>query len=490
MKTFTIELTITARVILTVFVLMILAFALIVLGLFDFTNKLHIYVVLFIILSSTFLLIYRGKKQLDPFSPLFGLTILLFLYSFSSALFVEVNQANFAGDSISTDTLLIYYISCLVALVGLNGGALMAKYSNFGWCAVTKYDLFSRSKDTFYNKAITYAVLFGLILLPFFYSYFDITNIPSYAERALASRVERLANPASGIKEIFTVYLPVTLILVATILLFFRSDKKIIKILATFIFLLYVFRNTLAGWRSLVVTPVMLAVIYYHYRIKRLTLWLLLIVGISLYIFMNVLSFARVTSDPKEMVEIIANEFSENIVERLNIVSSSELQVGSNLMRLIEGIDKGEASYSWGTSILTEILVFVPKALMPNRPLPLGEKYVEIFHPGELLEGAGYGMFIVQEGYWALGIFGVLLFMFIYGWIVEKIYQLFINNMGYDAAVFCYGMVYLSLVLFAVRSGIILNFKTAIMNCLPLILILVLPSFFRGRSLKNNHRPM
>jgi oligosaccharide repeat unit polymerase len=191
---------------------------------------------------------------------------------------------------------------------------------------------------------------------------------------------------------------------------------------------------------------------------------------------MGLVSFIRSTSDPFEMGELLRDEVAENGLDRLSLVSSGELQVGSNFMRLIEGIKDGETTYTWGTSIATEILVFVPKALIPNRPLSLSEKYVEVFHPGELETGAGYGLFILQEGYWAFGLFGVFLFMFCYGWVLERIYLLFMNYVKYDVAVMCYSMVYMTLALYAVRTGTILNFKAALIDCLPFILVLLLPS--------------
>ena len=77
-------------------------------------------------------------------------------------------------------------------------------------------------------------------------------------------------------------------------------------------------------------------------------------------------------------------------------------------MELITGIRAGRTSYTYGSSVITEFLVFIPRAVYPNRPLPLSERFVDIFYPGVREAGGGHGSFYLQEGYWALGVPGYL----------------------------------------------------------------------------------
>jgi oligosaccharide repeat unit polymerase len=128
------------------------------------------------------------------------------------------------------------------------------------------------------------------------------------------------------------------------------------------------------------------------------------------------------------------------------------------------------------------MLVFIPRAFFPDRPLPLGELFVETFYPGVRDEGGGYGFFILQEGYWSFGIVGVFAFMFLYGWCTNKIYQLFTKYRNFDIVVLWYASIYSVMVIAAVRSGILISLKTILMNSLPFILYLKLPYIMTGTN--------
>ena len=144
-------------------------------------------------------------------------------------------------------------------------------------------------------------------------------------------------------------------------------------------------------------------------------------------------------------------------------------------MRQIKGINDGETSYTYGLSVINEILVFIPRAIFPNRPLPLSEKFVETYYPGVRDMGGGYGFFCLQEGHWAFGIFGIFVFMFFYGKVVQKLYLIFLASDNSLIANFVYSQAYFCLVVVAVRSGIIGNFKALLMNLIPFIIIYFLP---------------
>jgi oligosaccharide repeat unit polymerase len=157
-----------------------------------------------------------------------------------------------------------------------------------------------------------------------------------------------------------------------------------------------------------------------------------------------------------------------------SLSSSGELAVGQNLMRLISGIQLGETNFTFGASVVSDVLVFLPRSVYPGRPLPLSEKFVEVFYPGVLESGGGYGFFILQDGYWAFGIAGVFIFMLAYGWAVQRIYLAFMKHLTSDLAVFAYSAVYSAIVLAAVRTGTLGSFKGAMINAMPFIVLWLL----------------
>jgi oligosaccharide repeat unit polymerase len=247
------------------------------------------------------------------------------------------------------------------------------------------------------------------------------------------------------------------------------------KLVGVSIFGTYILTNTLAGWRGVVISAAVIPLVFYHYRVKRISKTKAVIVLVLAYLFINGLSVVRFTSDPKQMLDAMREEILDQSFRFADLKSSGELLVGTNLMRLISGLEDGITDFTYGSSVVTELLVFVPRAIYPNRPLPLSEKFVYVFYPHIYSSGGGYGFFILQEGFWAFGLVGVFLFLFIYGWSVQVVYQWFKKNMQYDCVALLYSGIYFSLVLNSVRTGLIVSYKSALMNALPFLLLAYLP---------------
>jgi oligosaccharide repeat unit polymerase len=250
--------------------------------------------------------------------------------------------------------------------------------------------------------------------------------------------------------------------------------QRSLRLLGLGIFLTYIIANTLAGWRGAVVAALLIPLFYYHYRIKPLGVRAALVGGLVIYVFVNALSVVRVSSNPIEMIQLMRDNIGSNGLKFASLSSSGELMVGNNLVRLISGIQSGETEFTHGRSVLDGVLVLVPRALYPNRPLALSEEFVEVFYPGVLESGGGRGLFILQDGYWAFGVFGVFVSMVLYGWLVQAIYVRFMRGLSSDLAVLCYSAVYGALVLAAVRTGVISSLKGAFVDSIPFIILWIL----------------
>lgn len=445
-------------------------------GVIDLTIRIQAFVAAYISIALIFLNKYRGSKSIDFFSPAIGLVVLLFLYSLSSALYVESTGVTAQNDPVSDDTILLYYYSCIAGLLGLAFGMLWAQRFILKTRSLSFISGLLINNRIFYKKLTFLVVITSVLFFPKIFPWFNFTKVPSYAERALIMRLERMDNSASGLIETFFTNLPITLILCLATYFIFKKQNYLYKSAGLIVLLSYLIRNTMAGWRGQVMAAVLIPVIYYHYQVRRINALAACIAGLAVYLFINILSLVRSTSDISEMYYIVSNQLKMGDLKFLSLASSSELLVGTNLLRLISGIEQGESSYTYGLSILSEFLVYIPKALLSSRPLSLSENFAATFYPGVLEEGGGLGFFFLQEGYWISGVSGVFILTFVYGWAVQKIYQWVINNQKYNIVTFAYVSIYNVLILSAVRSGLFANFKIMLMGLIPFILIAYLPT--------------
>jgi oligosaccharide repeat unit polymerase len=441
----------------------------------EIMNRFHQYVLIFCILGYIFIRLNFLKGNFDVFSPAIGLTVLLFLYSTISALYIEEKGLTYYGDIIDSRTTDLYYLTCLTGLIGIAVGILLTKIIRIDFNKFKLIRKFLIKNKEFRKKIFFFTILISIPLSFKLFPLFNFINVPSYYERALALRVERLDDISSGISETFLLNLPITLILCCSTLLIFSTKRIVYIFLGFFILFSYLAQNTLAGWRGQVVAAAIIPVMYYHYRIKRISLKKAAFAGMAVLIFMNTLSFVRNTSDPMEMIDLVVDAVKSDDTNFIKIQSSTELYTAMNLHRLISGIENGDTTYTYGYSIITELMVFIPKIIFPSRPLALSELFVETFYPGIFEKGGGYGFFFLQEGYWAFGILGVLFFMIFYGWCVQTIYNWIKKNIEYDIIIFIYSSIYYVLVVSAVRTGVILLFKSVIIGLLPFIIVVYLP---------------
>jgi oligosaccharide repeat unit polymerase len=434
-----------------------------------------LFVSIYLTIAFVFMVRYKGTGSLDLFSPAPGLVLLLFLYSVASALYVESLGTTYDGDLVSSGVMVTYYISCILGLAGMAIGMLVAQRCKNSFENMIIIERFRIDNHTLLRKLILYGTAAAIVFSPFIYNSFNFLEVSSYYERALILRLERRELFTSGLSEYFLVILPLTLVLCMATLLMFRAKRIYAKFLGIAIFGTYILTNTLAGWRGVVISAAVIPLVFYHYRIRRISKAKAAIVLVLVYLFINGLSVVRFTSSPKQMLNAMREEILDRGFTFAKIGSPGEFLTGTNLMRLISGLEDGETDFTYGSSVVSELLVFIPRAIYPNRPLPLGERFADVFYPKVYRVGGGYGFFMLQEGFWAFGLFGVFLFLAIYGWSVQMVYQWFRKNMQYDCIALLYSGIYFSLVLNSVRSGLIGSYKSALMNVLPFLLLTYSP---------------
>ena len=147
-----------------------------------------------------------------------------------------------------------------------------------------------------------------------------------------------------------------------------------------------------------------------------------------------------------------------------------------NWNNLLSSADTTHPSTVVFDGIFGEVLVFIPRIFYPNRPAPISEYFLDVFYPGVREQGLGYGFFCLQEGFWCFGLFGVVIYMTIYSYIVYSIYLYFISHTNNDFSIIAYSLAYYTLVLISIRSGVVGNFKATIILMMPLILLRMAPN--------------
>jgi oligosaccharide repeat unit polymerase len=428
----------------------------------------------YLVLLTICLYLSKERPTSDVLSPGVIFPLVLLAYSVASSLFVhEFGSTNF-GYPVGPDIIRTFY-GC--GLIGL-GAFFCGRYLSvrFPIWHFNNSEIAETDESPTRDKIIVYALLSGLLCAPFIATAFNVLSQQSYAERALQSRIEDMEDSASGLKQVFLMSTPVTLIVCASSLLMFDRGRGIlIRCAGAIVIALNLGANLLAGWRGNLMMTLSLVGIYYHYRVRRFRLSHLMVGSALIYVLVNAMALMRISSDPLEMMDALNGDIGRNSFGFLSLTRSGELLTGTNLMRQIGGVRDGELKYSFGETVLDDILVFIPRPLYPERPLPSSEKFVEIFYPGVRETGGGYGFFILQEGHWVAGYFGVFVMMCAFGYLVYSVYWVFLSYQNSLGAVFAYALVYPILCVFSVRSGVVDSLKAAMIALIPVMLLWVLP---------------
>ncbi len=454
------------------FGVLVLALLLAIVTLQDFPPRLTLFVCGYVAIAFGYFALAHADRRFDVLHPAVGLFLLLFLYSLSSALFVETERTTFFGESLLPQVDALYYWICIAGAAGLAlglGARCLGGAPDSRAQAVAPADN-AALRSTMVGCCVVLCVLF----LPFIAPKFNFFSVHSYYEVALSSRIERIGDETLGTVDVLTLYLPLTLLLaLCAYAIQSAAVRPVLRVLALTAFLAYVATGFLAGERYTILYCGLVLLAYRHFRIRRIGFLQAAVAGALAYFLMNLVPIIRGSTDPAQMLLALQDAIHARGWADFSLTYSNELLTATNLHRHIQGMLLGETHYNYGYSLVTDLLVWIPRLLYPNRPLPTSEQFVEVFYPGVRDIGGGYGFFILQEGYWAFGIFGAFLFMAVFGWILDGIYRLVVRFQQYDLVVFLYAAIYADLVMASVRSGVVGSFKAALLRAVPFALVLL-----------------
>lgn len=464
----------------SVVILLILAFVFI----FGLPLRAQLFTIGFVIIVSLFQL--KRNNNTDIFFPKIPLLALFYLYTLVGILIAENLGTDSLGTTIEDATKDQYVISTLIGAFGLCLGFFFASFKKDTYTKIpTKY-----SNNIIYKVIILYIFIALVINFSGIIEKYNFINVQSYAERAYSYRLERRESSASGLYEVFLVDSPVLFINFFSILLFFKNYNKtsLLKYLILFPFFACVFTATLSGFRSTLVTVFLPFIFLYHYQIKQLVitkskLLLYVLAGGSVYVIINLLALLRGSSNVRDMYEFGVNYISQYGFSFLSLEKSGELSTSINLMLLIQGINDGETFFTYGKSIIDEILVFIPLYFFPGRPYSVSEQFVLTFYPHVYEAGGGLGQYCLLEGYWAFGNFGVFLTSVFFSFILVKVYYRISPYLAISPIfVILYSQIFDKMVVAVVRGGYIGAIKGAIISGIVVVFAIYLSKFLKKRE--------
>ena len=434
--------------------------------------RLTLYVCAYATIAMGYFAYTAADHGFDVLHPSFGLFLLLFLYSLSSALFVETEKTTFYNEPLIADVYPLYYWACIAGAAGL---ALGLSARRLGGVRVSEVKSIKVKSNTELRRTMLWSCLvLCVIFSPFIYQKFNFISVRSYYEVALSSRVERLADDSAGVMDVLTQYLPLTLLLATCAYAIQDTQVKVWQRVAALVaFGAYVLTGFLAGERYTILYCGVVMLAYRHFRVQRVSALQAIAGGLIGYVLMNLIPIVRGSSDPALMLQALMDTLGKQGLTDFSLTYSNELVTAANLHRHIQGILLGETTHNYGYSLVTDLLVWIPRLIYPDRPLPISEQFVEVFYPGVRDLGGGYGFFIIQEGYWAFGVFGAFLFMALFGWIVDGLYRQVLKFQQYDLVLFLFAAAYADIVTASIRSGIVGSFKAGMLHAFPFVFVLL-----------------
>lgn len=186
---------------------------------------------------------------------------------------------------------------------------------------------------------------------------------------------------------------------------------------------LMVFVQMAMGKRSSVLVMLLATLIFVHYSIRRFRVREILFLGLLAFMGLNLYGFLR-SSDYKSLGHLISKTSGQLVYlaesGKLGQSAFYTLTVGEFVVpfetfpQMIRSVGT-EVEPLLGISFLRAPLYYIPKAVFPERPLPLANWYMKTFYGDEFGLNEGRAFFFLSEGYLNFGIAGVFLVMSLWG---------------------------------------------------------------------------
>lgn len=405
----------------------------------------------------------HSDGKIDFLEPYYVVIALFSLYVWTSA-FAEVYSN---GKFLSI--LPIYYLCTILGIIGFIVGYRYRQNRNHNMKSIFLFTM-NFSFNKFYRILFVFTIIFVILSYQSLINLFNLSNIRSYVEAAALHRMVRTS--ASGVTEFLQ---EVSILFILGSLLIRSFVRKKLSIISTILFGIYAVIGIMSGGKSLVIQFVTLLLIYYNYNVKRISLKPIVICFLILLSFSTIINHVRSTTSIPVMAELAVDLYKTDLIYLTPLMNGELTGPPRTLMNVIKDIESEHMDYSFGfTTYIPDLISFIPRIIYPDRPLPGPENYMETFHPGALQQGLGEGYSMLTEGYWAFGLIGVFIGMFLYGIIISVFYEILQRNLDNGVMIFVYALAFFPLITTATRTGLIGALKGTAMVIVPFLFIIYL----------------
>lgn len=325
--------------------------------------------------------------------------------------------------------------------------------------------------------AVTDLLMSGLFLVfifinidTFFDMIFNFGYGISYIETAIRSERTIISGPLALFNSYFTLFLvgyPS-----------YRMFKTgIVSLFDILIFLVVAVFSITSGYRTTLIYIAFSWLVFFNYKRGFLGIKSLSVLGCVMFFGMILLGNIRSKSNIFDMYYL----FLENGISYFKLSSSGEFfNTVNTFFDYIELIGNGSYSFNWGYTWLVDLLLYIPTFLFPDRPLPWPEQYMLDFQPFAPV-GTGHGWFILNDGYMSFGIIGIIIEMYLMGYVLSKANMYFMQRLNKPLFMFIY-VIFLSFVFMMVRSGFLGSVKNFLLEIIPFVLIIFISNKIRFKK--------
>jgi hypothetical protein len=210
------------------------------------------------------------------------------------------------------------------------------------------------------------------------------------------------------------------------------------------------------GFRSAIALPILQFVVAWNYTRKRLPPGKIALVSLSI---VGLFTFYGISRAIPSETGFNFDDFARIATERPELVygvisRSRGTEVVAAVTAKLE--QTGEYEYGWPSALET-LTIIIPKAIWPDKPQAISERFANYFFGEALTEARGYeaenwsgiSPTVIAEWYWHLGLPGVIFGLFILGRIAARVYASLQQNREHPGAVLCYCIVFASFSMFA-----------------------------------------
>ncbi|PUE29123.1 hypothetical protein B9Z39_03350 [Limnohabitans sp. JirII-29] len=331
--------------------------------------------------------------------------------------------------------------------------------------AMFQIGYYSRSKKTWpapqllmrpWNIAATRVVIFVYMVLGFV-GFAAILQINGGLSSFLESRE---AFRAGGLTGMGIFLFPATgLMAIAALIYFLRHRKtqskiQVIKCLGVLIAALI--PAYFLGFRSSIALPILQLLVVWNYARARLPFGKITVLSIFI---MGIFTFYGIGRAIPSETGFNFDDFARIASERPELVYAViSRSRGTEVVAAVTAKLEKTNEYEYGWSSLVETLtIIIPKAIWPDKPQVLSERFANYFFGLTLTETRGYeaenwsgiSPTVIAEWYWHFGLPGVIAGLFFLGRIASGTYNTLLAHKSQPTVVLCYSIIFTSFSMFA-----------------------------------------